>query len=106
MGKAHFSQGVILGRMGELGLDLGEEARAEILANEATKSSAVEGTILNLDSVRSSVARHLGLKTVGLLPADRYVDGIVEVLLDATGSYNSPLTAKRLCGWQAALFPL
>lgn len=88
-----------------LGYDLSEEARAEILANEAVKTSAVEGTVLDLDSVRSSVARHLGLPSAGLPAPDRYTDGIVEVLLDATGNYTSSLTAKRLCGWQAALFP-
>lgn len=105
LAKVRFSQGILLGRMSELGFNLSEEARAEILVNEAVKTSAVEGTILNLDSVRSSVARHLGLPTAGLPPADRYVDGIVEVLLDATSNYTFPLTAERLCGWQAALFP-
>lgn len=88
-----------------LGFDLSEEARAEILANEAVKTSEVEGAILNLDAVRSSVARRLGLPSAGLPAPDRYADGIVEVLLDATGKYNAPLTVKRLCGWQAALFP-
>jgi Fic family protein len=88
-----------------LGFALSEEARAEILANETVKTSAVEGTVLNLDSVRSSVARHLGLPSAGFPVFDRYVDGIVEVLLDATNNYDLHLTAKRLCGWQAALFP-
>lgn len=105
LGKVRFSQGVLLGRMSELGFDLSEEARAEILVNEAVKTSAVEGTILNMDSVRSSVARRLGLPTVGLPSADRYVDGIVEVLIDATANYKMPLTPDRLLGWQAALFP-
>ncbi len=105
LGKVRFSQGVLIGRMKELGFSLNEEARAEVLANEAVKTSAVEGTILNLDSVRSSVARHLGLLSAGIPTTDRYMDGIVEVLLDATNKYNSPLTAKRLRGWQAALFP-
>lgn len=105
LGKVRFSQGLLLGRMGELGFNLNEEARAEILVNEAVKTSAVEGTILNLDSVRSSVARRLGLPSAGLPSADRYVDGIVEVLLDATNNFRSPLTVERLLGWQAALFP-
>lgn len=105
LGKVRFSQGVLLGRMSELGFTLSEEARAEMLVSEAVKTSAVEGTVLNLDSVRSSVARHLGLPLAGLPPADRYVDGIVEVLLDATVNYNSILTAEKILGWQAALFP-
>lgn len=105
LSKVRFSQGILLGRMDELGFNLQEEAGAEILANETVKTSAVEGTLLDLDSVRSSVARHLGLSMAGLPSADRSVDGIVEVLLDATRNSNSPLTAERLCGWQAALFP-
>jgi len=105
LGKTRFAQGVLLGRMRGLGFALSEEARAEILANETVKTSAVEGTVLNLDSVRSSVARHLGLPSAGFPVFDRYVDGIVEVLLDATNNYDLHLTAKRLCGWQAALFP-
>ncbi|MBI2092362.1 MAG: Fic family protein [Deltaproteobacteria bacterium] len=105
LGKVRFSQGLLLGRMGELGFNLSEEARGEILVNEAVKTSAVEGTILNYDSVRSSVARRLGLPSADLPSADRYVDGIIEVLLDATNNYNSSLTVQRLLGWQAALFP-
>lgn len=105
LGKVRFSQGILLGRMSELGFALGEEARAEILVSEAVKTSALEGAVLNLDSVRSSVARQLGLPSAGLPSADRYADGIVEVLLDATTDYNSPLTMARLLGWQAALFP-
>ena len=100
-----FCQGALISRMSELGLNLSEEARAEILVNEAVKTSAVEGTVLNFDSVRSSVARRLGLPSAGLPPADRYADGVVEVLLDATVNYKDPLTGKRLMGWQAALFP-
>lgn len=103
--KVRFLQGALLGRMKGLGLDLSEEARAEILASEAVKTSAVEGTILDLDSVRSSVARRLGMPSAGLPAPDRYIDGIVEVLLDATSRHDLPLTAERLCGWQAALFP-
>lgn len=98
-------QGAILGQMKGLGFGLSEEARAEILVSEAVKTSAVEGTMLNLESVRSSVARHLGLPSARLSASDRYVDGIIEVLLDATNKYDLPLTVERLCGWQAALFP-
>lgn len=105
LGRVRFCQGALLSRMNELGLDFGEEARAEILANEAVKTSAVEGTVLDLDSVRSSVARRLGLPSAGLPKADRYADGVVEVLLDATVNFKDPLINKRLMGWQAALFP-
>lgn len=105
LSKVRFCQGVLLGRMKEFGFDVSEEARAEILTNEAVKTSAVEGTVLNLDSVRSSVARRLGLPSAGFSVPDRYADGIIEVLLDATSRYDLPLTAERLCGWQAALFP-
>lgn len=105
MGKVRFSQGLLLGRMSELGFKLNEEARAEILVSEAVETSAVEGTLLDVDSVRSSVARRLGLPSAGFPSADRYVDGIVEVLMDATVNYSSILTAERLLGWQAALFP-
>lgn len=103
--KVRFAQGRLLGRMSELGFQLGEEARVEILISEAIKTSAVEGTTLHPASVRSSVAKRLGLPTAGLPPAERHVDGIVEILLDATVNYTAPLTIERLCGWQAALFP-
>jgi Fic family protein len=75
------------------------------LTEEAVKTAAIEGESLDRGSVRSSVARRLGLPTAGLPPAPRHVDGLVEVLLDATLSYNLPMTAERLKGWQAALFP-
>lgn len=105
LGKARQSQGEILARVRSLGLGLSQEAQAEVLVEETMKTSAIEGQILNRDSVRSSVARHLGLAEAGLPPVERHVDGMVEVLLDATQKYHQPLTAKRLKGWQAALFP-
>ncbi|PIU55369.1 MAG: DUF4172 domain-containing protein [Deltaproteobacteria bacterium CG07_land_8_20_14_0_80_38_7] len=105
LGKVRFSQGVLLGRMEELGFELNKEARANILVSETIKTSEIEGTILNLESARSSVARHLGLLTDLHLPTDRYIDGIVDVLIDATTNYSAPLTIERLLGWQAALFP-
>ena len=86
-------------------LDLTHEAQAEILVEETVKTAAIEGEVLDRDSVRSSVARRLGLSEAGLPPAERHVDGLVEVLLDATQKYDQPLTAKRLKGWHAALFP-
>lgn len=105
LGKCRFSQGQLLGRMKDLGLGLGREAQAEVLVHEAVTTSAIEGAELNPQSVRSSVAKQLGLPFFGLPPSDRYIDGLVEVLLDATTHYARPLTAERLKGWQAALFP-
>jgi Fic family protein len=71
---------------------------------EVLKSSEIEGQILNLDQVRSSIARHLGMKISGLVPSDRNVDGIVEMMLDATQNFDKPLTIDRLFGWHSALF--
>ena len=103
--KARLVQGKLLAKVTHLGFNLGREAQADILTEEAVKTSAIEGERLNRESVRSSVARHLGISVVGLSPANRSVDGLVEVILDATQNCNKPLTAARLKGWQAALFP-
>lgn len=105
LGKARQTQGKILSRVKFLGLNLTREAQAEVLIEEAVQTSAIEGEVLNRDSVRSSVARHLGLPQAGLPRAERQVDGLVDILLDATKNYDKPLAAKRLKGWQAALFP-
>ena len=102
LGRARQAQGRLLG---EVRFGLGLELQAEILAEESMSTAAIEGDRLNLQSVRSSVARRLGLPTAGLPPADRRVDGLVQMLLDATMSYREPLTADRLFGWNAALFP-
>jgi Fic family protein len=103
--QARKAQGVLLAQVKSLGFELGGEAQAVILTEEVIKTSAIEGERLNLEAVRSSVARHLGLPFAGLTSATRSVDGLVEVLLDATRNYNKPLTAARLKGWQAGLFP-
>jgi len=105
LGKARLLQGNLLGRVKRLGFRLGEEAQADILTEEAIKTAAIEGERLNPQMVRSSVARHLGLKEAGLVPATRSVDGLVEVILDATQKYEKPLSTDRLKGWHAALFP-
>lgn len=105
VGQARKAQGILLTRLKNLGFELGEQAQADILTEEAIQTSAIEGERLNRESVRSSVARHLGLPAAGLRPATRSVDGLVEVLLDATRGYGKPMTAGRLKGWQAALFP-
>ena len=98
-------QGKLLSRAGALGAEYRLEAQAEILAVETIQTAAIEGQLLDRDSVKSSVARRLGLPSAGLPPPDRNADGLVEVLLDATAGYERPLTGERLQGWQAALFP-
>lgn len=98
-------QGRLIGRMEGLGLNLRTEANLRTLTEEVVKSSAIEGEILNEDQVRSSLARRLGVDIGALAQADRHVEGIVEMILDATEKYDSPLTAGRLFGWHAALFP-
>lgn len=103
--KARLAQGKLLAQMTSLGFKRVQEACADILTEEVVKTSAIEGERLNRESVRSSVARRLGLPTAGLPPASRAVDGLVEALLDATRKYDESLTAARLKRWQAALFP-
>lgn len=102
---AHREKGRLLGKMGTLGFEFREEARLQALTQEVVKSSEIEGEILDNDQVRSSIARRLGMDIGGLIPADRNIEGIVEMALDATGDCNAPLTEDRLCGWHAALFP-
>jgi Fic family protein len=99
------SQGKLLSKIQALGIQLSNEAQAEILTEETIKTAAIEGENLDKNSVRSSVARRLGLPTAGLPHPARHIDGLVEVLLDATANHDKPLTAERLKGWQAALFP-
>jgi len=103
--QARKAQGILLARVKGLGFELDGQAQADVLTEEAVKTSSIEGERLNRDTVRSSVARHLGLPTAGLPSATRSVDGLVEVLLDATRNYSKPLSAQRVKGWQAALFP-
>lgn len=98
-------QGRLVGRMEALGFDLRNEAVLETLTEDVHKSSEIEGDILDKDQVRSSIARRLGLDIGGLLPADRNVDGVVEMMLDATQRFDQPLDDERLFGWHAALFP-
>jgi Fic family protein len=98
-------QGRLTGRMHSLGFPLQEEAVLKTLTEEVLKSSEIEGEILDRDQVRSSIARRLGMDIAGLPAADRNVDGIVEMMLDATQRYKLPLTDARLFGWHAALFP-
>ncbi len=98
-------QGRLLGRMEAIGFDLRREASLRTLTNDVVKSSAIEGHTLNPEEVRSSIARRLGMDIGGLIPASRDVEGIVEMMLDATQFFSKPLTKARLFDWHAALFP-
>lgn len=98
-------QGRLLGRMEALGFDLRDEAHLHTLTEDVVKSSEIEGEKLDRDQVRSSIARRLGMDVAGLVPADRDVEGVVEMMLDATGNFREPLTADRLFAWHASLFP-
>ena len=105
LAEVRHQQGRLLGRMEGLGFDLRREASLDTLTSDVVKSSAIEGEILNPEEVRSSIARRLGLDIAGLVPASRHVEGIVEMMLDATQKFSKPLTKDRLFGWHAALFP-
>lgn len=98
-------QGRLLGRMEGLGFELKRDANLSALTDDVVKSSAIEGENLNPEEVRSSIARRLGMDVAGLVPAGRDVEGIVEMMLDATQQFSKPLTKDRLFDWQAALFP-
>ena len=98
-------QGILLGKMANLGLVPRQEATLATLTEDVVKTSEIEGENLNPDLVRSSVARRLGLDAGGLAHNDRNVEGAVEMMLDATQRYEQPLTQERLFDWQAALFP-
>lgn len=98
-------QGRLIGRMEGLGFPLRSEAVLQTLTEDVLKSSEIEGEILDKDQVRSSIARRLGMDIGALTPADRNVEGVVEMMLDATQKYSEPLTQERLFGWHAALFP-
>jgi Fic family protein len=98
-------QGKLLGRMEALGFSLRAEATLNTLTNDVIKTSEIEGETLDSEQVRSSIARRLGMDIGGMLPASRDVEAIVEMMLDATGRYDAPLTTERLFDWHAALFP-
>ena len=98
-------QGKLLGRMEALGFQHRAEAVLETLTEDVLKSSEIEGEILDKEQVRSSIARRLGMDIGGLAPADRNVEGVVEMMVDATQNFQDPLTQDRLFAWHAALFP-
>lgn len=99
------AQGRLLGRMEALGFPLREEAFLRTLTQDVVKTSEIEGEKLDVQQVRSSLARRLGIDIGALAPADRHVEGIVEVMLDVTRNFDAELTRDRLFGWHAALFP-
>ena len=105
LGRVRAKQGVVLGRMLSLGFDSQDEATLSNLSLELVRSSEIEGQQLSLEEVRSSIARHLGIETAGLVPVSRYVDGVVEMQLDATQNYDKPLSHERLFGWHNVWFP-
>ena len=98
-------QGRLLGKMESLGFDQQDEAVLNTLTLEIVKSSEIEGEILDLEQVRSSIARRLGIELSGAIESERHIDGIVEMMLDATQRYDLPLTKDRLFGWHSSLFP-
>lgn len=105
LGKVRHLQGRIFGQMAALGFTIKEEAILSTLTLDVLKSSEIEGETLNYEQVRSSIARRLGMEYVGMVHSDRDVEGVVEMMLDATQNYNMPLNEERLFGWHAALFP-
>ena len=104
-GEVRLIQGKIIGLMNALGFSAKEEATLSALTLDIVKSSEIEGELLNFAQVRSSIARRLGINTAGLVKSSRHIEGIVEMMLDATQRYDLPLTENRLFGWHASLFP-
>ena len=105
MTAVHYQQGLLLGRMLDLGMIAREQTNLQFLTDSIVKSSEIEGEMLNIQSVRSSLAKRLGIDIGVLQPVERHVEGVVEMLLDAVNHYQPPLTQERLFGWHAALFP-
>ena len=105
LGKVRHLQGKLLGQMSALGFSEKEEMMLSTLTLDVLKSSEIEGEILNYEQVRSSIARKLGIEYAGMIYSDRNVDGVVEMMLDATQKYDKLLDDERLFSWHAALFP-
>jgi Fic family protein len=105
LAQVRHDQGRLVGRVEALGFTLRTEAELKTLTLDVLKSSEIEGEILDVDQVRSSVARRLGIDIGGLEPVDRHVDGLVEMMLNATRQYQDSLTTERLFDWHAAMFP-
>jgi Fic family protein len=105
LGKVRHLQGKIYGQMSALGFSMKEETMLSTLTLDVLKSSEIEGEFLNYEQVRSSIARKLGIEYAGVLLTDRHVEGVVEMMLDATQQYDKPVDHERFFGWHAALFP-
>ncbi len=105
LGQANKEQGRLKGKLEAMGFETQGEALLQTLTQDVIQSSDIEGEKLSSAQVRSSIARRLGMDIAGLVPADWYVEGVVEMMLDATQKYESPLTAERLFDWHGALFP-
>lgn len=105
LGTVRNCQGKLVGKMESLGFELRNEAVLDTLTLDVLKSSEIEGELLNYEQVRSSIARKLGIPFAGLVPSDRNVDGVVEMMLDATQNYDKSLTKDRLFDWHCSLFP-
>lgn len=105
LGKVRHLQGKIVGQMATIGFSEKEETSLTNLTLDVLKSSEIEGEVLNYEQVRSSIARKLGIEYAGMVHSGRDVDGVVEMLLDATQHYYKPLSEERIFGWHAALFP-
>lgn len=105
LASVRHKQGRLIGRMEALGFDLRKQAVLRVLTQEVVKSNEIEGEILDPDQVRSSLARRMGIKIAGLKASDRDVEGVVEMMLNATQQFQEPLTERRLFEWHALLFP-
>jgi Fic family protein len=105
LAEVRHRQGKLIGQMQSLGFELREEAVLHTLTADVVKSSEIEGEILDPEAVRSSIARRLGINFAGLKRSDRNIDGVVEMMLDATRNFAKPLNAKRLFAWHTDLFP-
>src|SRR5690606_6393710 len=105
LADVHHALGRLCGRLESLGFELRREANLKSLTSEVVQSSAIEGEELNNDEVRSSIARRLGIEVAGLPLPGRQVEGVVEMMLDATQNFSAPLSEERLFGWHASLFP-
>ena len=105
LGKVRHLQGKLFGQMSALGFSIKEETLLSTLTLDVIKSSEIEGENLNYDQVRSSIAKRLGLDYDDTIYPSRDVDGVVEMMLDATQNHDQPLDEERLFGWHAALFP-
>ncbi|MCX7241312.1 MAG: Fic family protein [Burkholderiales bacterium] len=99
------AQGMLLGRLADVGLALRDQVSLAALTDDVVKTSEIEGEVLDVQSVRSSIARRMGVDIGAVAPVDRHVEGVVEMVLDATTRAAEPLTSERLFGWHAALFP-